>query len=150
MREYIVDNRNLNIPGIILLSHGPLALGLLKSGQLIFGEHIENLAALTLEEGDDVNIFRKRAFEIYDLFPEGTIFMVDIFGGSPCNQILLEIQETKKNIPIITGMNLPMLIQAVMGRMMNEPDWMDESIQEGRKAIYEVDVLKFLEDDEED
>lgn len=39
---------NPDLPGIVILSHGPFAVALLETAQLIFGE-ADNIAAFSLE-----------------------------------------------------------------------------------------------------
>ena len=62
-----------DIPGIILLSHGPLASGLLGTMEMVLGT-VENVTALELEEGDHTEEYRKRIAEIAEAMPEKSVF----------------------------------------------------------------------------
>jgi len=41
---------------------------------------------------------------------DGVIVLADLFGGTPCNQSLSLCQ--KRNLEVVTGVNLPMLLKA--------------------------------------
>ena len=47
---------------------------------------------------------------------DGVLVLADLFGGSPCQQSVALCQQ--KNLEVITGFNLPMLIKA--GTLRNE------------------------------
>ena len=84
-----------DIPGIILLSHGPLASGLLGTMEMVLGT-VDNVTALELEEGDHPEKYRMRIAEIAEAMPEKSVFLMDIFGGSPFNQVIQYFLETVK------------------------------------------------------
>lgn len=50
MKYYKPETVNENLPGIILLSHGPFAVSLLDTARMLFGD-AENLAAFSLKKG---------------------------------------------------------------------------------------------------
>lgn len=150
MKFYKPEKVNENIPGIILLSHGPFAVSLIETAQMLFGES-ENIAAFSLEPGDDIDNYRKSFAEAVDNFPKGSLIMVDLFGGTPCNQVMCHIQETGEPLEIVAGMNLPMLIQAVMAReSMSGKEWNMDSVENGKNGIFRVNTEKFLDDSDED
>ena len=55
------------LPGIVLLSHGSAALGILESVRLIYPEQ-PNLAALSLDMGDDTEEFYRKLEKLYQAF----------------------------------------------------------------------------------
>ena len=71
-----------DIPGIILLSHGPLASGLLGTMEMVLGT-VENVTALELEEGDHPEEYRKRIAEIAEAMPEKSVIFNGYFRGKP-------------------------------------------------------------------
>ena len=113
MKTYKSETINPNVPGIILLSHGPFAVSLIDTAGMLFG-NAENIAAYSLDPGDDIDFYRETFVKTLNEFPEGTIIMVDLFGGTPCNQVMRYIQETEKPLEVVAGMNLPMLVNAIM------------------------------------
>ena len=106
--------------GIILASHGEFANGILQSGSMIFGEQ-KDVKAVTLQpsEGpDDLYAHFNNAIAQFDVDDE-ILVLADLWSGSPFNQASRIARENPdRKIAIITGLNLPMLIQAYTERMM--------------------------------
>ena len=126
-----------DIPGIILLSHGPLASGLLGTMETVLGT-VENVTALELEEGDHTEEYRKRIAEIAEAMPEKSVFLMDIFGGSPFNQVIQYFLENSKEIRAVSGMNLGMLMAAVNARQNNDSDMIEEITKMGKEAVINI------------
>ncbi|PFJ09059.1 PTS mannose transporter subunit IIAB [Bacillus cereus] len=103
--------------GIILASHGEFAEGILQSGKMIFGEQ-ENVKAVILMPSEGPADLREKmeaAIASFDNQNE-VLFLVDLWGGTPFNQANVLYEEHKGNWAIVTGMNLPMLIEAYASR----------------------------------
>ncbi|KRL12367.1 mannose/fructose/sorbose PTS transporter subunit IIA [Schleiferilactobacillus perolens] len=104
--------------GIILASHGQFAAGIKQSGQMIFGEQ-EKVEAVTFmpDEGpDDLKAHLEEAIAQFD--PEDEVlFLIDLWGGSPFNQANGLYEQHKDKWAIVTGLNLPMLIEAYGSRL---------------------------------
>ena len=107
--------------GIILASHGEFAEGILQSGAMIFGEQ-ENVKAITLmpsEGPEDVKAKMKTAVASFDNQDE-VLFLVDLWGGTPFNQANTLFEEHKEKWAIVSGLNLPMVIEAYASRLSME------------------------------
>ena len=107
--------------GMILASHGEFANGILQSGTMIFGEQ-PDVKAVTLEpsEGpDDLKAKLEAAIATFDNQDE-VLFLVDLWGGTPFNQANGLINGHEDQWAIVTGLNLPMLIEAYASRMSME------------------------------
>lgn len=103
--------------GIILASHGGFADGIFQSGSMIFGEQA-NVGTVTLmpNEGPaDVKAKLEKAIASFDNQDE-VLFLVDLWGGTPFNQANSLYEAHKDKWAIVTGMNLPMLIEAYASR----------------------------------
>ena len=127
-----------DIPGIILLSHGPLASGLLGTMEMVLGT-VDNVTALELEEGDHPEKYRMRIAEIAEAMPEKSVFLMDIFGGSPFNQVIQYFLENGKEIRAVSGMNLGMLMAAVNARQNDDSDMIEEIAKMGKEAIINIE-----------
>lgn len=127
-----------DIPGIILLSHGPLASGLLGTMEMVLGT-VDNVTALELEEGDHPEKYRMRIAEIAEAMPEKSVFLMDIFGGNPFNQVIQYFLENGKEIRAVSGMNLGMLIAAVNARQNDDSDMIEEIAKMGKEAIINIE-----------
>lgn len=104
--------------GIILASHGGLAEGIKQSGAMVFGDQ-ENLAAVTLLPSmgpEDVKRQMEEAIASFENQDE-VLFLVDLWGGTPFNQANGLIAGHEDKWAIVTGLNLPMLIEAYAARM---------------------------------
>jgi mannose PTS system EIIA component len=110
--------------GICIVTHGELAHGLKDSCELIIGEQ-HQLYTLGLRHGDDFDEFKESVLngikEVNN--NEGVLVFVDLFGASPYNSVLFNLPQLKQkniNIRMITGVNLPMLIEACEQRNHKE------------------------------
>ena len=107
--------------GIILASHGEFANGILQSGAMIFGDHVD-VKAVTLQpsEGpDDLKAKMEAAIATFENQDE-VLFLVDLWGGTPFNQANGLIAGHEDKWAIVTGLNLPMLIETYASRMSME------------------------------
>jgi len=103
--------------GIILASHGEFAQGILQSGSMIFGEQekVQAVVLMPSEGPDDLKAKLKQAIATFDDEDE-VLFLVDLWGGTPFNQANTLFEEHKDNWAIVSGLNLPMLIEAYASR----------------------------------
>ena len=104
---------------IVLASHGKFAEGIKDSGSMIFGSQ-EGVVAVTLtpDMGPD-DLHQKILDAIATLEDqEHVLFLVDLWGGTPFNQISRVLEEEgKEDWVAVTGLNLPMLIAAYGSRL---------------------------------
>lgn len=106
--------------GIILASHGGFAEGIKESGEMIFGKQ-ENLEAVKLLPSmgpDDLKAQIEEKVEKMDT--DQILFLVDLWGGTPFNQTSGLLKGNEENWAIVTGLNLPMLIEALGARLGSE------------------------------
>lgn len=106
--------------GIILASHGGLAEGVLNSGEMIFGQQ-ENIKAVSLEPSEGPENIKEKMETAIKTFEnqDEVLFLVDLWGGTPFNQANGLIKG-HDNWVIVTGLNLPMLIETFSARMSME------------------------------
>jgi mannose/fructose-specific phosphotransferase system component IIA len=118
--------------GILLISHGPLAEGMLKTAEIFFGENIPQMKAVVLNTQDDPEDFRGRLQEAVKEVDtgEGVLVFADLLGGTPCNQSAFVLNE---QITVLTGMNLPMVMECLGLRMGGEisTDTLEETAKTG-------------------
>lgn len=106
--------------GIILASHGHFAEGIKESAQMIFGdqENFESAILLPSMGPDDLKKDLETAIEKID--SEQILFLVDLWGGTPFNQVSNLFDGHENDWAIVAGMNLPMVIEALSERFTNE------------------------------
>lgn len=117
-RTQILFRRRQTMVGIILASHGQFAAGIKQSGQMIFGEQ-EKVEAVTFMPNEGPDDLKKHLEEAIAKFGEDdeVLFLVDLWGGSPFNQSNGLFEAHKDKWAIVTGLNLPMLIEAYGSRL---------------------------------
>ncbi|OTA15786.1 N-acetylgalactosamine-specific enzyme IIB component of PTS [Xenorhabdus vietnamensis] len=101
---------------IIIGTHGAAAEQLLHTTEMLIGEQ-ENVSYIDFVPGENADtLFDKYNKKLESLNTEqGVLFFVDTWGGSPfnaANRIVVD----KNNYEIITGVNVPMLVEAFMCR----------------------------------
>ncbi|MBK0041295.1 PTS mannose transporter subunit IIAB [Leuconostoc pseudomesenteroides] len=103
---------------LIIASHGDFAKGILMSGSMIFGEqeNVEVVTFLPNEGPDDLDQHYQEALSKFNNDDE-VLFLVDLWGGSPFNRASLIQKQNPDKMAIVSGLNLPMLIEAYGGRL---------------------------------
>jgi mannose PTS system EIIA component len=129
--------------GVVVVTHGQLAMELVNSAEMIVGD-LPQFAAVSIGWHDDVDHAREdigRAIERVrtsagstDDDPAGVLVLTDMFGGTPAN---LGVTYVSAHVEVITGVNLPMLIK--LARPPKETDLLTlarEMREHGRNAIW--------------
>lgn len=101
--------------GIVLVGHGRLAQELAETLEHVVGQQ-DQLAAVGLFPNDDIETKREEILEAVHSVDngQGVVILTDMFGGTPSNlaHSLLE----GRNVEIVAGMNLPLLIKLASAR----------------------------------
>ncbi|MDN6070419.1 MAG: mannose/fructose/sorbose PTS transporter subunit IIA [Lactococcus plantarum] len=116
--------------GIVIASHGEFAEGIHQSGSMIFGEQekVQTVTFMPSEGPNDLRAKLDAAIATFDADDE-ILVLADLWSGSPFNQASAVIGENPdRKIAIITGLNLPMLIQAYTERMMDAAAGVDQVV----------------------
>ena len=132
--------------GIIIASHGKFAEGIHQSGSMIFGEQekVQVVTFMPSEGPDDLHAHFNNAIAQFDADDE-VLVLADLWSGSPFNQASRVMGENPdRKMAIITGLNLPMLIQAYTERLMDANAGVDQVVaniikesKDGVKALPE-------------
>ncbi|MBT8941927.1 PTS mannose transporter subunit EIIAB [Lactobacillus delbrueckii subsp. bulgaricus] len=106
--------------GIVLASHGGFADGIAESAQMLFGPQ-DNFAHVILKPSEGPEDIKGKMNEAIASFAdqEEVLFLVDLWGGTPFNQAngLLDGHD---KWAIVSGLNLPMVVEALTQRMIND------------------------------
>lgn len=125
--------------GILIVTHGDFGHAVKESSELITGT-IQNCQSIALNRDDDIlDLKNKVDIAVEELNQgEGVIVLVDLIGGSPFNICSLVLKE-KRNFKLLSGVNLPILIEC---SMMRESMNLDELTQYcktiGQSSVIEV------------
>jgi len=105
--------------GIIIITHGNLALELKSAMEYILGIQ-KNIEIISIKSDDDLEIKKADLEEVIEKVNEniGTIILTDMFGGTPSNLAMSFLEVGK--VEIISGANLPMLVKLIGLRDSND------------------------------
>lgn len=106
---------NPALPGILLLSHGDLAIGMMDTVRVVIGT-TSNLVAFTLSHEDSPLEYQKAFLRAANTFPEGAVILLDVFGGTPSTRLLLSAREIHVPFCAFAGMNFPLVSEAIAAR----------------------------------
>lgn len=101
---------------IVIVTHGRMADGLVSSAKMLIGE-MENVKSVNFdaEMGQD-QLFDGLSEKITDISAENQyLLMCDIMGGTPFNTAC-RFSYKNENVAVFYGVNLPVLIETVLGR----------------------------------
>ena len=119
--------------GILLISHGHFAKGLKESAEMLCGA-CPQVFAVCLDSSDSPEVFvdkLSRAYESASVYGK-VLVLCDLLGGTPCN-LALQLLADRDGAVLLAGMNLPMLMTAVL-----QEAELELLIKESREAIVEV------------
>ncbi|MFL0252730.1 PTS sugar transporter subunit IIA [Clostridium neuense] len=131
---------------IILASHSYLSKGMKYSVEKILGKQ-ENLDFICayVEDRDLGEEVRKKIL-LRDENDE-IIIITDILGGSVNNELSKLLRE--KNIYLVTGMNLQLVIEILISNSQNIEELIENAIEESKKGIIFYNKQKVQIEDED-
>jgi mannose PTS system EIIA component len=129
--------------GVVVVTHGQLAAELVNSAEMIVGD-LPHFTAVSIGWHDDVEQAKEEIGRAIARVqgsaggtaedPAGVLVLTDMFGGTPAN---LAVTFVSREVEIITGVNLPMLIK--LARTSKQGDLLTlarEMREDGRNAIW--------------
>lgn len=127
--------------GILVLSHGELAKGLVNTAEFILGKDIPQIGYCCVEPNEKPQVFEKRVIEKWKELNSGNgvIVLIDVLGGSTYKGLAKYLNS---NDILIAGANLSVLLEILIHRMDDDPIKVDEIVQKGRDSI--IDVKTFI------
>lgn len=102
--------------GIVVMTHGALSEGIVNASELVTGpaKQVVTLSLKREDNIDDLSAAFVAALEQVDT-GDGVLVMTDLLGGSPCNVASMQLR-TNPSFQLLTGVNLPMLLEALITR----------------------------------
>ncbi len=122
--------------GVVVVTHSQLGNSLIETAEFILGSKPQNVEPVSINVKKDVDELRaKIATAIKNVDSGAGVFILtDMFGGTPTN-ISAEFLEDKQ-IEIVTGVNLPMLLKGISSRQGQAVEDLAVLLKEsGRKAV---------------
>lgn len=131
--------------GVIIATHGLSSIELLKSAEMITGKQT-NVETVTFTEGEGLEELKESYSEALSKLSGNTniLILVDIWGGTPFNVAI------EQNHEVITGVNIPMLIELFMNRDNVEMDMLVDGLLDTTKdSIKKLSQIEAEFEDEE-
>ncbi|ODA67769.1 PTS system mannose-specific EIIAB component [Methyloligella halotolerans] len=96
--------------GVVVVTHGKLAEEFRAALEHVVGPQ-EQLETICIGPEDDLDRRRDEMLKILSRVDSGSgvIVLTDMFGGSPSNLAISAME--RKNVEVIAGVNLPMLVK---------------------------------------
>ncbi len=130
--------------GILVVAHGELGTLLLETANKILQENPENVISFPVSWDCDFaqtkEVLDKKVNKM--LAETGSLLILtDLFGGTPTNLAMTQFKKTK--VEILTGMNLPILIKAIILQKtgVSLEECIDELKMKGQEAIVLVSEI---------
>ena len=133
--------------GILLLSHGDMAKGMLQSSSIFFGENLPQVQALGYQMTDDSEAFEERMGKaIAELDSgDGVLVLTDLFAGTPAHKTTRYLKPGQ--VDVICGVNLPLFLELLGLREAGGLD-LNTLMQTGKDGIRLWEVAQPQSDDD--
>lgn len=102
--------------GILVVTHDRLGDALIESAEFIIGGRSKSLESISIDLNQDADSLRKKIADGIKKVDkkDGVLILTDMFGGTPSNLSYSFLEEG--HIEVLSGVNLPILIQALNNR----------------------------------
>lgn len=107
--------------GCIVTGHGEFAIGMTQALTMIAGDQ-EHYEVVPFYEENSLETFEDNIGKSIASLREntdGVIIFTDLMGGTPFRTAMMQASEYDK-VEVITGTNLPMLVEIGLGRIYSE------------------------------
>jgi mannose/fructose-specific phosphotransferase system component IIA len=119
---------------IILITHGDMARAMLDTASKIYPFDKNSVDAFTVSGNVDLQQLRGEIKQKVD--PEGTLIMVDAFGGTACN-VPAAATHGMGNVNVVCGLNLNMLLSALSNRgALTAAELARKVLEDGVKSVF--------------
>jgi PTS system mannose-specific IIA component len=122
--------------GIVIVTHSQLGEALIGAAEFIIGSRSESIESVSIDLSENAEKLREKIARGIKKVKEqeGVIILTDMFGGTPSNLSYSFLEEG--HIEVLSGVNLPILIQAVNTRKKMELDQLAANLEAfGKKSI---------------
>jgi PTS system mannose-specific IIA component len=128
---------------LIIVTHGELGAYFAETAEMIVGQQPEGVEILSISPRVSAEKAKKELLSTLKKThsKEGTIIFTDILGGTPTN-IAVPSSENMKDVAVISGVNLNMIVTAFSYRFkLPFAELVSKIISDGKKSICEVKKL---------
>jgi PTS system mannose-specific IIA component len=122
--------------GIVIVTHSQLGDALIEAAEFIIGNRPEALVSVSIDLTESAEVLRTRIDKGIKKVQskDGVLILTDMFGGTPSNLSYSFLEEGR--IEVISGVNLPILIQAANTRSKMDLNTLAVTLEDfGKKSI---------------
>jgi len=122
--------------GIVIVTHSQLGEALIGAAEFIIGSRPDSIESVSIDLSENAEKLRSKIDRGIKkvMGQEGVIILTDMFGGTPSNLSYSFLEEGR--IEVLSGVNLPILIQAVNMRKKKALDQLAADLETfGKKSI---------------
>lgn len=136
---------------IIVAGHGNFASGILSSARLIAGD-TSDIIGIDFLESYSTEKLKQIIKEAVNQISDEVIILTDLAGGSPYNvSVMIKMEHTDKNIEVIAGINLPILLSCIFGREGIQAKELAETVvTDGKDSICSFALKAMVKAEEEE
>lgn len=121
--------------GIILVTHMDYGSTLLRAAEFIAGP-VQDCTCIQIDSSVAVEDSVYRLQEAVKILNNGlgVLVLTDMFGGTPTN-LSLSLMGSEKNVEVLTGVNLPMLLRVLQNRELPLSELSELALAAGCEGI---------------
>lgn len=122
--------------GIVIVTHSQLGEALIGAAEFIIGSRPGSIESVSIDLSENSEKLRSKIDRGIKkvMGQDGVIILTDMFGGTPSNLSYSFLEEGR--IEVLSGVNLPILIQAVTMRKKKALDQLAADLETfGKKSI---------------
>ena len=122
--------------GIVIVTHCQLGEALIGAAEFIIGSRPESLESVSIDLNESAEKLRNKISQGIKSVKakDGVLILTDMFGGTPSNLSYSFLEEGR--IEVLSGVNLPILIQAASMRKKMKLDELASNLESfGKKSI---------------
>ena len=128
----------------IVATHGYFAKGIMDAVRMICGEqkNFTTFCAYTENENGELEIqVTEKIKDLLDSYPEeeDVIVLVDLLGGSVCNEFIKQID--RRPFHLISGVNLGLILEFIYAPDKLNKDMIETMIERSRSSIMYINKL---------
>lgn len=134
---------------IVVTGHGNFATGVCSSLNLIAGEQ-EGVVCVDFLESHSTQELENNLEQVIKTLSDEILVLSDLAGGSPFKSAVLLSQSMKnKNIKVISGTNLAMLLECSLSKsFMSLDELVQTAINSGKDAVSVFEIQDSHEEEE--
>lgn len=127
----------------IVVTHGEFGAYLVEAAEGIVGRQAQGVRVVATSSRQSVDDIRRRIKRaLAELAsPDGVLLFTDMPGGTP-NNLSFPLIRDEKNVEMISGVNLYMLVSAFSNRaLLPLPGLVEKVVSDGQKSIKDIRAM---------